>query len=93
MSSYAPKPLERSHSEITIPYDNFYIFHDAENCHLSPRIVESRNTDGTINFKQGQSPSIQGAYVYNEVIRTGIASKIGKDSAKAIHIARLSAAI
>ena len=82
-----------------VPYDNIYVFHDAENCYL-PSKIEARDSsnkliylpnNGGVKFVEnvpGVGP-IQGAYVYKEVIRTALACKIGREQAKNVNIVAL----
>lgn len=82
-----------------VPYDNIYVFHDAENCYL-PSKIEARDSNnqliylpnnGGVKFFENVPGvgAIQGAYVYKEVIRTAIACKIGREQAKNINIVAL----
>ena len=74
------------------PYDNIYVFHDAENCLLSSK-EEARLSNGQLvklangHIKFHQEPvlgNIQGAYVFKEIIRTGLACKIGVERAHSL---------
>ena len=94
-----PQSIFRSTSEVVVPYDNVYVFHDAENCYL-PSKIEARDSNnklinlpnnGGVKFFEsvpGVGP-IQGAYVYKEIIRTALACKIGSEQARDINIVAL----
>ena len=96
-------PLKKIHimSKIEVPYDNIYVFHDAENCNL-PSKLEARDfnnrkillPNGHMKFLEpNEYPpgigNIQGVYVFKEIVRTGIACKIGSENAKLVNIVAL----
>eukprot|EP01036_Dinobryon_divergens_P033716 gene33716-43574_t len=86
-------------AEFIVPYDNIYVFHDAENFYL-PSKIEARDSsnklkklpNGRVQFLESMpgAGAIQGAYVYKEVIRTALACKIGsREQAENVEITAL----
>ena len=85
-------------SEVTVPYDNIYVFHDAENCYLSSKIEARDSNNNVIKLPNNggvqfhdivPGEAIQGAYVFKEVIRTALACKIGREQAENVEITAL----
>ena len=88
-------------SKCEVPYDNIYVFHDAENCNLPAKLEARDGNNKKIFLPNGQLKflesteypagvgSIQGAYVFKEIVRTGIACRIGIENAKRVNIVGL----
>jgi hypothetical protein len=85
------KEQSNSHREC----DSVHIFHDSENCYI-PSCEEKRdpsgkimtNSDGLVSF--GPNLKVDGAVIYQEVVRNAVACVVGAEAAKTLNVRNIA---